>query len=110
MKNLTMLLALCAITFISCQKGDTGPAGPQGTQGTAGAQGVMGATGPTGNANVIIAEITVPPSHWISDGNGGWDTSLTTAGFTNINQDAINIYASTDSAYFSALPYAGTAV
>jgi len=99
MKNLTMLLALCAIAFASCQKGDTGPAGPQGA---------AGAQGPTGNANVIITEITVPPSHWASDGNGGWDTSLTANGFTNINKDAINIYASTDSAYFSALPYSGT--
>ena len=110
MKNLTMLLALCAIIFTSCKKGDPGATGPQGAQGTQGITGVAGATGPTGNANVIITEITVPPSHWISDGNGGWDTSLTATGFTNINKDAINIYASTDSAYFSALPYSGTSV
>ena len=110
MKNLTMLLALCAIIFTSCQKGDAGAAGPQGAQGPQGAAGVTGATGPTGNANVIVSEITVPPSNWISDGNGGWDTSLTATGFTNINKEAINIYASTDSAYFSALPYAGTSI
>jgi hypothetical protein len=98
MKNLTLLLALCAIAFTACQKGDAGPAGATGPQGPQGS---------IGNANVIITEITVPPSHWISDGNGGWDTSLTATGFTNINQDAINIYGSTDSAYFSALPYSG---
>jgi hypothetical protein len=111
MKNLTMLLALCAIAFTSCQKGDTGPAGPagaQGTQGTQGTTGVSGATGPTGNANVVISEITVPPSHWRADGNGGWDTAVTATGFTNINQDAINIYWSVDSVNYAALPYSGT--
>ena len=100
MKNLTILLALCAIAFTSCQKGDAGAAGPQGAQGTQGTAGVSGVTGPTGNANVIVTEITVPASHWISDGNGGWDTSLTATGFTNINQDAINIYWSPDSGIF----------
>ncbi len=105
-----MLFALCAIGFASCQKGDTGPAGATGPQGSAGAQGVTGATGPTGNANVVISEITIPAANWISDGNGGWDTSLTANGFTNINTDAINIYASSDSAYFQALPYSGTVV
>ena len=110
MKNLTMLLALCAITFASCQKGDTGPAGATGAQGSQGTSGAAGATGPTGNANVIISEITVPKNNWVSDGNGGWDTSFTATGFTNINADAINIYASSDSAYFQALPYSGTAV
>jgi hypothetical protein len=113
MKNLTMLLALCAIAFTSCQKGDTGPsgtAGAQGTQGIQGTTGASGATGPTGNANVVITEITVPAKNWKSDGNGGWDTVLTATGFTNINQDAINIYYSSDSAYFSALPFSGVTV
>lgn len=86
MKNLyTILLSICLVSIIGCQKGpigDTGPIGPKGATGEAGANnstigpkgdtgpvgntgptGTKGATGPTGDAgvaNLIVTEWKKP--------------------------------------------------
>lgn len=63
-----LVAGIGALSFTSCQKGDTGPEGPAGPAGAPGAPGAQGPQGPAGTANVFY-------STWLNVGMEGIDTS-----------------------------------
>src|ERR1700744_1747901 len=90
--KLFMAIAIVAVTFSACSKGDTGAAGPQGP---AGANGV---------ANISSNVYSVTPGSWSNPNAGEYVVKITDNAVSNANADGIEAFLSTDGNTWLGLP------
>src|SRR3954468_14557260 len=86
--RLLTVVAIAAIGFVSCKKGDTGPAGPAGAAGPKGDQGAIGPTGQSGTGGVTQFYFTT-----------GADSGLNLTLPSPDNYIALRVSASDDTLY-----------
>ncbi|RFM26282.1 collagen-like protein [Deminuibacter soli] len=118
-KVLFGMIAVCALSFVACKKGDAGPAGPAGANGAAGPAGSNGAAGPAGPAGPAgaVGTANVIYSDWLdvvfdSTANG-YVAGITAPKLTAdiVNSGEVKVFfnlGSTADAYVSPLPYVET--
>lgn len=101
MKKAFLFMAMAAISFTACKKGDTGPQGPQGVAGT------NGTNGTNGVANITSNVVTINASDWVNGGGGFYYSDFTSTRVTNdvINGGMVCMFHGGDAGVWVAMPY-----